>query len=132
MAQRRAAAAAAPAPADSEQAEELMHDYEELAADVENLNGVLERKVRDARRIEVTLASLARLPRSDAEPRTFVPVGRMFLQRPLNAVETDLQARLDRAAKDVELGRGKMAVSEQRLKELSREMEALMARSKQA
>ena len=105
-----------------------MHDYEELAADVENLNGVLERKVRDARRVEVTLASLARLPRDGAEPKTFVPVGRMFLQRPIAAVETDLKARLDRATKDVELGRGKMAVSEQRLKELSREMEELMAR----
>ena len=90
------------APANSEQAEELMRDYEELAGDVQNLNAALERKVRDARRIDITLSSLAKLPHEPEPPKTFVPVGRMFVQRPLNGIEADLKARLEKAEKEIE------------------------------
>jgi len=117
-----------PSAASSEQEQELVQEYNELVADVEDLNALLERKVREIRMLEITSESLGKLPVGEDVPRTFVPLGRMFLQRPLPDVQKTLSDKLDRARKEVELGRNKMALSEQRLKEMSGELQEIMGR----
>jgi len=119
---------AMPSAASSEQEQELLKDYNELVEDVENLNAIMERKVHEIRALEITSQTLEKIPKEPEPPRTFTTVGRMFLQKPVQDIQADLSTRLERTRKEMELGRSKMAVSEQRLKEMSAELQEIMQR----
>jgi chaperonin cofactor prefoldin len=130
LAKKPAPPAGGGSAARSEHERELIKEYNELVEDVENLNAVLERKFREVRMLEITASSLDKMHEEEqAPPRTFVPIGRMFIQKPLADVQAELKAQLDRANKDMELGRDKMRSSEQRLKEMSKELEEIMGRA---
>lgn len=107
--------------------QELMNDYNEVVGEVEQLNFELETRDRNLKSMKLTLDYLKQVQESTGQaPKTYLPVGRLFILRDKENVSGDLETKITQVTSEFSVLQQKMKLSEAKLKALSNELEELM------
>jgi tetratricopeptide (TPR) repeat protein len=107
--------------------EELVKDYNDVVAEVEQLNYELETRDREVRSMKLTLDYVNQVKENTgAIPNTYLPVGRMFVRKPAATMVNELDENIKETTNEFETLREKMRQNEIKLKSLSGELEEIM------
>jgi tetratricopeptide (TPR) repeat protein len=110
-----------------EETREIVNDYRQVASEVDQIGQELEVRQRDFRSLSLTLEYVNRVNENSTQiPNTFVPMGRMFIKKPVDIVKKELAETIDETTKEFEALKEKMNTRQGRLQNLSEELGELM------
>lgn len=106
------------------EAQEMLQDYNDKHAEIERLRFEMDARQRQFRIDKLTLDYVNEV--KSEQPQTFISVGRMFVQTPVDVVEANLSQGLAKLTAEFDSLKEKMQVMEQKFTSLSRELEEIM------
>ena len=113
-----------------QETEELVKDYNDVVAEVEQLNYELETRDRELKSMRLTLDYVNNVKATTGEiPNTYLPIGRMFVKKPAETMISQLEGDIKETTGEFESLREKMRLNEIKLKSLSGELEEMMQSS---
>ena len=116
----------------AKETEELVKDYNEVVGEVEQLNYELESRDRALKSMKLTLDYVKQIQQSTGQaPKTYLPVGRMFLSRPTTEIMGQMESSIGEVSQEFSSLQEKMRTNESKLKSLSGELEEIMRANEQ-
>ena len=111
----------------AQETEELVKDYNDVVAEVERLNYELETRDRDLKSMKLTLSYVNQVQTETGEiPKTYLPVGRMYLRKPADKLKQELETRISTVTEEFTALQNKMRSNETKLKTMSQELEEIL------